>query len=294
MNLAPVTAATLTEVGPRQGDRVTTGEIVAAPGARRRGDRPRRGRGRPRPGRGRARQPARGQPPGGDRRHRGLARGRPRPAARGRAPGHAPDLAGRARRRGAGRPRHRARRPRHGPDRGRPARGGADGAAPARPRPGGRRRREPAQGRRGRGARRPLAAGAARPRRPGRRRRSPTSSAARARSAGPTAPVLSLLPDGAYKLVAFVGETAIAGIAPGDRLAVRCDGCPDGLTATVSYVSDEPEFTPAGDLLGREPPEARLSHRGQALRGQPQPPPGTDRRCRPRPLIPRPSSTCAT
>ena len=25
---------------------------------------------------------------------------------------------------------------------------------------------------------------------------------------------------------------------------MRCDGCPPGLTATVSYVSDEPEFTP--------------------------------------------------
>ena len=62
--------------------------------------------------------------------------------------------------------------------------------------------------------------------------------------AGPTAPVLSLLPDGAWKLVVFVGETEIAGIAPGDRLAVRCDGCPPGLTATVSYVADEPEFTP--------------------------------------------------
>ena len=62
--------------------------------------------------------------------------------------------------------------------------------------------------------------------------------------AGPTAPVLSLLPDGAYKVVAFVGETSVAGIAPGETLAVRCDGCPDGLTATVSYVSDEPEFTP--------------------------------------------------
>ena len=42
----------------------------------------------------------------------------------------------------------------------------------------------------------------------------------------------------------FVGETAVAGLAPGTELAVRCDGCPDGLTATVSYVSDEPEFTP--------------------------------------------------
>jgi HlyD family secretion protein len=62
--------------------------------------------------------------------------------------------------------------------------------------------------------------------------------------AGPAQPVVSLLPDGAWKLVVFVGETEIAGIAPGDRLDVRCDGCPPGLTATVSYVSDEPEFTP--------------------------------------------------
>ena len=62
--------------------------------------------------------------------------------------------------------------------------------------------------------------------------------------AGPTAPVLSLLPDGAWKLVVFVGEAEVAGIAPGARLDVRCDGCPAGLAATVSYVSDAPEFTP--------------------------------------------------
>jgi HlyD family secretion protein len=62
--------------------------------------------------------------------------------------------------------------------------------------------------------------------------------------AGPTDPVVSILPDGAYKLVVFVGETAIAGLAPGTELSVRCDGCPPDLTATVSYVSDEPEFTP--------------------------------------------------
>lgn len=62
--------------------------------------------------------------------------------------------------------------------------------------------------------------------------------------AGPTDPVVSILPDGAYKVVVFVGEAAVAGVAPGMTLAVRCDGCPDGLTATVSYVADEPEFTP--------------------------------------------------
>jgi HlyD family secretion protein len=62
--------------------------------------------------------------------------------------------------------------------------------------------------------------------------------------AGPTDPVISILPDGAYKVVVFVDETAIASLAPGAELKVRCDGCPPGLTAMVSYVSDEPEFTP--------------------------------------------------
>jgi HlyD family secretion protein len=63
-------------------------------------------------------------------------------------------------------------------------------------------------------------------------------------SAGPADPIVSILPDGAYKVVVFVGETEIAGVEPGRTLSVRCDGCPDGLTATVSYVADEPEFTP--------------------------------------------------
>jgi len=62
--------------------------------------------------------------------------------------------------------------------------------------------------------------------------------------AGPAAPVLSLLPDGAVKLRLYVAESQVARIAPGSRLRVHCDACPPGLTATVSYVSDAPEFTP--------------------------------------------------
>lgn len=62
--------------------------------------------------------------------------------------------------------------------------------------------------------------------------------------AGPQAPVLSLLPEGAVLLRLYVPEPYIADIAPGSTLDVTCDGCPPGLTATVSYVSDEPEFTP--------------------------------------------------
>lgn len=62
--------------------------------------------------------------------------------------------------------------------------------------------------------------------------------------AGPSAPILSLLPDGAVKLRLYVPETGYARVAVGDRLEVGCDGCPHRYTARVSYVSDEPEFTP--------------------------------------------------
>jgi len=62
--------------------------------------------------------------------------------------------------------------------------------------------------------------------------------------AGPTAPVLSMLPDGAVKLRLYVPEARVAQIAPGTRLSVHCDGCAEGLEAAVTYVADGPEFTP--------------------------------------------------
>ncbi|POR53974.1 HlyD family secretion protein [Bosea psychrotolerans] len=62
--------------------------------------------------------------------------------------------------------------------------------------------------------------------------------------AGPSAPVLLMLPDDAAKLMLYVPETRISGVTTGMRLDVRCDGCAPGLTATVTYVSPEPEFTP--------------------------------------------------
>lgn len=62
--------------------------------------------------------------------------------------------------------------------------------------------------------------------------------------AGPASPVLSLLPDGAVYVVAFVPEAAFAGVDRGDSLGVSCNGCPEGLTAEVTFVATEPEFTP--------------------------------------------------
>jgi HlyD family secretion protein len=62
--------------------------------------------------------------------------------------------------------------------------------------------------------------------------------------AGPTAPILSFLPDGAIKLKLFAPEATRALLLPGSRVSVSCDSCPEGLAAVVTYVSDEPEFTP--------------------------------------------------
>jgi HlyD family secretion protein len=63
-------------------------------------------------------------------------------------------------------------------------------------------------------------------------------------TAGPTAPVVSILPDGAVKLTVYVPQEAFSSVKVGSELAVRCDGCADGLKARVSYVSPDPEFTP--------------------------------------------------
>ena len=56
-------------------------------------------------------------------------------------------------------------------------------------------------------------------------------------------PVLALLPAGAVKVRFFVPESELARTAIGGAVAVSCDGCPTGLTATIRYVSPQAEFT---------------------------------------------------
>lgn len=63
-------------------------------------------------------------------------------------------------------------------------------------------------------------------------------------TAGPTAPVLTMLPDGAVKLKVYIPEAKFSSVRVGDLLSVRCDGCAADLKAKVSYVSPDPEFTP--------------------------------------------------
>lgn len=57
-------------------------------------------------------------------------------------------------------------------------------------------------------------------------------------------PVVSLLPPGKVKLVVFVPEPLLARVHPGDALPVRCDGCPAGLTARVTFIAPRAEYTP--------------------------------------------------
>ncbi|MEP6607533.1 MAG: HlyD family efflux transporter periplasmic adaptor subunit [Burkholderiaceae bacterium] len=58
------------------------------------------------------------------------------------------------------------------------------------------------------------------------------------------APIVALLPDGAVKVRFFVPQAALAKIEPGAAVAVSCDGCPRDMTARVTFISTEAEFTP--------------------------------------------------
>ncbi len=62
--------------------------------------------------------------------------------------------------------------------------------------------------------------------------------------AGPSAPVISILPEGAVKLKLYLSEADFSAVEMGSLLDVRCDGCPPGMQARVTYVSPDPEFTP--------------------------------------------------
>jgi HlyD family secretion protein len=57
-------------------------------------------------------------------------------------------------------------------------------------------------------------------------------------------PVVSLLPPENIKVRFFVPGPRLGAIAVGDTVQVRCDACPPDLSATISYISPEAEYTP--------------------------------------------------
>ena len=60
----------------------------------------------------------------------------------------------------------------------------------------------------------------------------------------PSAPIATLLSPERKKLRLFVPEPDVARVHLGDLLQVSCDGCVQGLVATIDFVAGEPEFTP--------------------------------------------------
>lgn len=58
------------------------------------------------------------------------------------------------------------------------------------------------------------------------------------------APIISLIPDGQVKVRFYVPQGLVDHYRPGTRVAIACDGCAGGMTATVDRVADRPEYTP--------------------------------------------------
>lgn len=57
-------------------------------------------------------------------------------------------------------------------------------------------------------------------------------------------PVLSLLPDDRRKVIFFVPQAARAALATGGTVAIACDGCPENLSAEITFLGTEAEYTP--------------------------------------------------
>jgi HlyD family secretion protein len=57
-------------------------------------------------------------------------------------------------------------------------------------------------------------------------------------------PVVSLLPPQNILVRFFVPETELATLHVGDRLAIGCDACAPDLTAAITFIAPQPEYTP--------------------------------------------------
>ena len=58
------------------------------------------------------------------------------------------------------------------------------------------------------------------------------------------APVVSLLPPGNIFIRFFVPEAMLSAVHLDDRVALACDGCPADLSARISFISPQAEYTP--------------------------------------------------
>jgi HlyD family secretion protein len=57
-------------------------------------------------------------------------------------------------------------------------------------------------------------------------------------------PVVRMLPPANVKVRFFVPESIVGALKPGRPVTLRCDGCDADVPAQISYISNEPEYTP--------------------------------------------------
>ncbi|PHS21907.1 MAG: secretion protein HlyD [Robiginitomaculum sp.] len=62
--------------------------------------------------------------------------------------------------------------------------------------------------------------------------------------AGPTQPVLTLLPPEQMRIRFFIPEPDLGQIQIGERVALSCDGCKAGLQGRIMFIANDAEFTP--------------------------------------------------
>lgn len=62
--------------------------------------------------------------------------------------------------------------------------------------------------------------------------------------ASAAAPVLAILPPDGLKIRFFVPQSEIGGLAPGGSVSIRADALPEPVTARITFVAQEAEYTP--------------------------------------------------
>jgi HlyD family secretion protein len=80
--------------------------------------------------------------------------------------------------------------------------------------------------------------------------------------AGPSQPIVSVLPPENIKVRFFIPEPELGGVHTGDKVMLACDGCAAPLPGIVRFISTEAEFTPP--VIYSEHEKAKLVYMAEA------------------------------
>ena len=75
-------------------------------------------------------------------------------------------------------------------------------------------------------------------------------------------PVVSILPDDGVKVRFFIPESRLGEIHKGQEVTFDCDGCPQGMTGTIRYISTQAEYTPP--VIFSQPSQQKLVFMAEA------------------------------